>query len=317
MAWYDQITEKFVRNVANKYMQDQIWGPFNIFPKVNVVQKAGYLAKYLKEDWLRMTNPNDYIRTGAAESMGDDFATGKQPFVLEQYAFHQDVTEEDRDNYDNPFDPVSDATQFVINKLKLVIATKFANTVFTSGLWGVNYDVSTSSTPWDDDGSDPIADVLSVAQSIEQVTGFWPNKFCMTRDVEIALANNKALKDVMKVTSDKIVSKDLIAKAFHVDMVEVFSTVTTKAKKNQTATSANTGYIATNQALLCYAPERATTKAPSAGIHTAYKTTAGNVITRRIPMPEKNNAIRIEGIVYTNPVVMGNDLGGRLFNILT
>ena len=316
MAWYDQITDKFVANVANKYMQDNIWGPFNIFPKVNVSQKAGYVAEFAKEDWLRMDNPDQYVRTGATESVGDVQASGKQPFVLEQYAFHADISADERENYDNPFDPVSDNVEFVINRIRMIVAKKFANTVLTSGVWGTDYDIGTNSTKWNADGSDPIADVLAQAQAIESLTGFWPNKICMTRDVELALATNDAIKDVMAVTNTKIVTRQLLATIFKVDTVEVFSTVATTAKKGQSATASNTNYMASNQLLLCYAPDRATTKAPSAGIHPVYKGNGGNVLTRRIAMPEKNDALRIEGMIYTNPMILASDLGVRFYNIV-
>ncbi len=106
MAWYDQITDKFVANVANRYMQENIWPQFSIFPKVNSKQKSGYIAKYEKEDWLRVGTVSDYIRTGATESKGENFATGRQPYTLEEFAFHDDVTKEERAEYDNPFEPV-------------------------------------------------------------------------------------------------------------------------------------------------------------------------------------------------------------------
>ena len=115
MAWYDQITPKFIRGVANRYMQENIWPALAVFPKVNTKQKSGYIAEYSKEDWLRVGNVADYIRTGATESVGDTFEHGQQSYILEEYTFHDDVTEDERDNYDNPYDPISDATEYVIN----------------------------------------------------------------------------------------------------------------------------------------------------------------------------------------------------------
>ena len=316
MAWYDSISDKFIANVANKYMQDNIWGPFNIFPKVNVKQKSGLFAKFSKEDWLRMDDVNEYIRTGASESKGDIHGKSSQSYLLEQFAFHEDVTEEDRDNYDNPYDPIADATDYVVNKLQLLVAKKFATSVLASGIWSTNYDVGAGSTKWNASGATPIDDVLGQAEAIEKFTGFWPNRICMTRDVELALATCDDILDVMAVTNTKVVTKDLLATIFKVDTVEVFATVATTAAKGGTATTSNTNYMATDTCVLCYTPDRATTKKPSAGIHPVYKGKGGNVITRRIPMPENNNALRVEGMVYTAPVIMAADLGARLHNIV-
>lgn len=315
MAWYDQVTDKFVANVANKYMQEINWEAFDIFPKVNSKQKSGFVAKYEKEDWLRVGDVKEYVRTGATESKGDTFASGKQSYVLEEYAFHEDVSKEDREEYDNPFDPIKDATEFVVNRLRLVAAKKFGE-VFGTGIWGSDVNIGTSSSKWNDSSSDPISDVLTYSQAVESFTGFWPNRIAMTRDVFAALKTNAAIKSVMKTTSDKIVTTGLLAKVFEVEKVVVFSAVETTAKKGATATTANTNYMVSNRLLLCYAPNRASKKAPSAGYHITYKGSNGNIVTKKIPNRLANDAVRIEGSLYTKPMVMAPDLGVLFTNIV-
>jgi len=315
MEWYNQITKKFVKNVANKYAQENVWGPFNIFPKVRVAQLAGKIAKFSKRDWLAVGDPNDYVRMGSSESIGDAQASGSQPFVLTQRAYHEDVSEDERNNYDNPFDPVQGAAESVVNKLSLVIAKLFVQNVMVAGIWANDV---TPSTKWDASGATPVDDVLAHLMAIESLTGFWPNRLVMTRDVEVALATNSQITGLIKSTDDKIPTRQLLAKAFKVETVEVFSTVETTAKKGSTPTASNTNYMATKTLVACYTPDRATTKKPSAGIHPVYaKGSGGDIDIKLIPMPARNNSLRIEGRIYTEPIVMASDLGVRFYDVLS
>ena len=316
MAWFDQITQKFVANVATRYMQEAPWAPLSIFPKINVKQKSGYIAEYTKEDWMRVGDPKDYIRSGASESIGDSISHGYQPYFLEKRSLHTDLTEDDRNEYDNPFDPVTDSTEWVIDTLGRVAAKLFSDTVFTTGVWGLDFDVTASSTKWSSSTSTPITDVLNQSQAIEAFTGFRPNKMVMTRDVFNALKVNSQIRDSMKVTTDKVVTEALLAKLFEVDIVQVFRTVETTAKKGQKSTKDNTNFMATNKVLLCYTPQRASKKRPSAGYHLAYKGKYGNVITRTFPMPQLNNALRIEGDIFIAPKIVSPDLGTLFINVI-
>ena len=316
MAWYDQITKKFVANVATRYMQESPWPVLSIFPKINVKQKSGYIAEYTKEDWMRVGDPKDYIRSGAAESIGDSISHGNQPYFLEKRSLHTDLTEEDREEYDNPFDPVTDGTEWVIDTLGRVATKLFSDTVFSTGIWGTDFDVNASSVKWNDSTSKPITDVLNQSQAIEAFTGFRPNKIVLTRDVFNALKVNSQIRDSMKVTTDKVITEALLAKLFEVESVQVFRTVETTAKKGKLATKSNTNFMATNKLLLCYTPKRASKKRPSAGYHLAYKGKYGNVVTRSFPMKQLNNALRVEGDIFIAPKIVSADLGTLFTNII-
>ena len=300
--WFDMITDKFVRNVANRFMVETGLPAFDIIPPVNARQLSGYIANYTLADWLRIGDVADYKRSGANESVGDDYEVGKDSYVLEEIAFHKDVSKDDRDNYDNPYDPIMDAVDFVINRIKRVCMQNLVDTFLTTGVWGTDLEGTTDFTKWSDGGtaSTPVSDVLGWIHDIQKVTGYRPNKMLMAPDVFKALKTNTDITGKMKTTSDKVVTIGMIAKLFELDTIRIFDAVN----------SGGTDFVFAGKMLLVYAPPRPSRMTPSAAYQIIYRNTrAENVGTRRIPMEIKNDALRIEAWVKVCPKVISSNLG--------
>ena len=317
MPWYDQITPKFVQNVALGYFQDYQFDPFRVFPMVPTKQSSGYIAKYTKEDWLRIGDPDEYIRVGPTESRGDTFARDKQPYVLFPRAFHDDVTKEDREDYDNPYDPVRDSTLFVINRLGLVMVQMFVNQYLGTGIWGTEKDGSGADfTQWNAADSTPVSDVLTWKKEVKEITGFEPNRLAISQDVYVALRTNSSVKDQLKVTDDKVVTAGALKRLMDLEDLIIIDAVKTTAKKGESATSSNTGFVASGKALLVFAPPRPSKKMPSAGYHLVKGGKKG-IMTKTIPLPQLNDALRIEGEIKVSPIQLASDLGVYAYNVLS
>lgn len=311
-AWYDQVKDTFVRNVANMYLQKVGLEAFSIFPSISVNRLTGYIAKYTKSDWLEIGTINDYKRIGAVESVGDDYAVGEQAYTVEDYAFHKDVTKNDRNDYDNPYEPVRDATEWVVNRIRRVILKNIADTCFASSYWGTDKDGSGGDfTQWDDGSETPVDDVLTWQEIVEKNTGFKPNRIIMSADVYRALKVSSDITDKMKNTSDKVVSVDLLAKLFEVDTVNVLRDVN----------SGGGSYMIGGKLILCYTPARPSKFTPSAGYHMLYKhgdiKDKKTVKTERIPMKHLNDALRIEASITTCFVQVASDLGLYAYNVVS
>lgn len=322
MHWYDQINTEFIRGVAVKYEQELDFEPFSIFPVVRTRKSSGNIAKYDKGDWLRIGNINDYKRVGATESIGGDYDVTPQPYNVEEIALHKDVTKKDYEEADSPFNAVADGTRFVINRLRLVVIANFVNTFLKQSLWGNDYQGKASGgdfVHWSDySNSTPIDDVLRFQDSVRAVTGFTPNRMLMTPDVYRTLRSNPDIKGSLKVTNDKVVTADALRRLFDMDSLSVLGAVRTTAKKGETLTSSNTGYFASKMVLITYAPKKASKDEPSGGYH-ILKTVgkkADDVEIRRIPMPAKNEALRIEGIMNLTPKLVAKDLGCLLYDVI-
>jgi len=274
---------------------------------------TGYIGTYTKADWLRIGSTSLYKRTGSTESFGDDYAVSKTTYLVEQYSFHKDINRDDMNEYDNPFNPVNDAIDFVMTRMNRVLLSELISTFFTTSIWSGASDQNLSSYKWDTKSSgvstnDPIAQINVGRAGIMKQTGYNPNKLIVTWDAYNALLSNTFIIDRMKTTSDKVVTRELLARLFEVDKFVVIDAVN----------ESGTDFLATSRALLCYTPTTPSKFAPSAGYNIVY--TGGEigrvVKTRKIPMPEKNDSVRIEADMYVDQLVLGADLGVYFYGMV-
>jgi len=315
MHWYDVITDTYVKNAVIGYMQDAPLEVFDIFPMVSTKKMSGLIPTYTKEDWFRIGEVAKYKRSGATESIGDDYGTGSLQYLIEQYSFHKDVTKDDVGQVESPYDAINDAARFVVNRLRRVSFKLLHDSFMTTGIWGTDNAMTTATDKWDAKTSgvstaNPVEQVLNWKQAIEKVTGFDPKKMLITPDVYKALRTNTVIMGMMKNTSDTIVTKDLLAKLFDLDKLIVVNAV------NESAT----GYFATKKALLVYTPDKslASKEEASAGMILGLTDEAKvPAASRRIPMPMKNDALRIESDFYLAPVVTAADCGYYAYNVVS
>lgn len=312
MYWYDVITDTYVKNAVIGYMQEVPLEVFDIFPKINVKKMEGLIPKYKKADWFKIGTVNDYKRTGATESVGDDFASDKTSYALEQYSFHKDVTKNDREQMESPYEAVTDASKFVVNRIRRVALKSLVDTFLTTGVWGNN---EASPTKWDAltsgvSDADPVDQVLGWKQAIEKTTGFDPNKMIVTPDCYKALRLNTKVRDFLGANKDQIVTKQMLAQLFDLEKFIVLNAVNEDVD----------GYMASGKALLCYTPgqQKASKFEPSAGYIFSYNYGGGmNAQPHRIPMPQQNQSLRIEIDMYMDAVVPAADCGYFISNLVS
>ncbi len=300
-AWFDAINPVFVETVANRYVVENPLGVFDIFPKVPTKKLTGYIAKYDKAAWFKIGEVDDYKRVGATESIGDDYTIDKQAYTVEEYSFHKDITEDDANEFDLPYQPIRDAVAFVVNRINRVMLQNLVDSYFGLTIWGTDHDYA--GHQFDDVTSkvsdyDPVAQILTEKMAIQKVTGMTPNRMVVMPDTNKALKLNTYITNRLKVTETKIVTNDLLATLFEVDTYKEFNAINSGA----------TDYIQTGTFWLGYTPDSPSVMLPSAGYQMTYTKGPNIVETRRIPMPMLNNALRIEAIIRACPVALATDL---------
>ena len=231
-----------------------------VFPVVPVQKQSDRYFVYEKEDWFR---DEAQKRAPATESAGGGYDIDNTPsYFCEKYAFHKDVTEEDRVNADDPLRPNEDASRFVTQKMLLKREVVWANKFFSPDTWN-NEAEGTSSSPgsdevlqWDQEGSTPIQDVDAAKMSIASKTGFRPNVLVLGADVYSALRNHDDILGRIVFTQRGIVTPDILAQLFDVERVVIGWAVKNSAAKGATE---DTDFLLGKHALLAYS-------APSPGI---------------------------------------------------
>ena len=265
----DMHIDKALTQVSVQYLQDEdnfIAG--KVFPMVPVQKQSDRYFKYLKEDWFR---DDAQERAPGTESAGGDYEIDNTPtYFCKKYAFHKDVTEEDRANADDPLTPDEDAVQFVSDKILLNKENNWARKFFTDGVWGTDYTGAAAASQttgtivyWNDyTNSTPIEDITKMATAQSEVTGKRPNTLVLGRKAYDALKNHPDFLDRVKYTQKGVVTTDLIAQLFDVERVLVANAIQNTAKKGQTASMS---FILGNHVLLCYTTNAPKIKTATAG----------------------------------------------------
>lgn len=315
--------DKMLTNISIAYMQsDSVFIANKVFPIVPVVKQSDRYFKYLKEDWFRDEAEK---RAPATESAGGGYEIDNTPtYFCEKYAYHKDVTEEDRVNTDEPLNADRDATEFVASKLLLAREVVWQSTYMKIGIWGKDWagassgNGTTTLTYWNASDSTPIEDIHEAQVTMQSTTSFKPNVLVITPWVYNALRDHPGIMDKIKWTQKGIVTLDLIAALFDVEQILVAQAVVNVAAKGA---AEDTDFMYGKDALLLYVPARPGLKTPSAGYIFAWSGMlgAGAFGTRiiRIPVPLKGNGTeRIEGEMAFDMKVVSSDLGTFFHDIV-
>lgn len=308
--------DRALTNISVSYLQDaSAFIADKVFPIVPVKRQSDVFYKYSKEDFMR---DEAQVRGAGTESAGGDYGVeAADPYYCRKHAFHKDVTEEERANYDEPLDADKDATDFVSQKMLIRREMEWASKFFKESVWGreitgvTESPDATKAIQWDLATSNPIKDITDAAVQMASETGYKPNTLVLSPFAFNALKNHEDILDRIKYTQKGIVTADLLATLFEVEHVYVaWGVVNTAAK----GAEANVSFIMGKHALLCYSNPRPALRKPSAGYIFAWtglegSGAYGNRIVR-LPMDVLGlGTERIEGEIAFDAKQICADLG--------
>jgi hypothetical protein len=309
--------DRALTNISVAYIQSaDSFVAHQVFPVVGVQKQSDRYFKYNRDDWFRDEAEE---RGPATESAGGDYDIDNTPsYFCKKYAYHKDVTDEDRTNSDTPLNADQDATEFVTGKLLLKKEVQWANTYFKTGVWatditgvtGTNTDAAKVQY-WNESGSTPIQDFSLQKTNMAALTGQRPNILVLGAQVYEALKNHKDILDRIRYTQKGIVTPDLLAALFDVERVVIAWAVKNSAAKG--AAESNS-FILGKGALLAYSAPRPALKTATAGYTFAWTGLKGanafGGTMGRIEMPWLGAGTeRIEGELAYDMKVVASDLG--------
>lgn len=311
----DAHIDRALTNISVAYLQDaNAFIADKVFPIVPVKRQSDVFYTYDKGDFMR---DEAQVRGAGTESAGGDYGVeAADPYYCRKHAFHKDVTEEERANYDEPLDADTDATDFVSQKMLIRREMAWASKFFTAGVWGTEITGGAAAgenqaIKWDNPTSDPIKDITGAAVKMASETGFKPNTLVLSPFAFNALKNHEDILDRIKYTQKGIVTEDLLATLFGVEHVYVAWGVVNSAAKGA---ENSIDFIMGKNALLCYSAPRPALRKPSAGYIFAWtglqgSGAYGNRIVR-LPMDQLGlGTERIEGEIAFDAKQVCKDLG--------
>lgn len=312
----DAHIDRAMTNISVAYLQDaSAFIADKVFPIVPVRRQSDVFYVYNKGDFMR---DEAQVRGAGTESAGGDYGVAaSDPYHCRKHAFHYDVTEEERANYDEPLNADTDATEFVSQKMLIRREMEWASKFFKTGVWGTEI-TGTASNPssgqaikWNLATSNPILDITNAAVQMASETGYRPNTLVLSPFAFNALKNHEDILDRIKYTQKGIVTTDLLATLFEVQHVYVAWSVVNSAAKGATD---SVSFIMGKHALLCYANPSPALRKPSAGYIFAWTGLEGagaygNRIVR-LPMDVLGlGTERIEGEIAFDAKKICGDLG--------
>jgi len=299
-------------DISTAYIQDNDTYVANkVFPTVNVKKQNDLFYQYDKGDFYRISAEK---RAPGSESAGGGYDLTRGNYRCDVWSFHEDISDQDRDNEDTPLDSDRDATEHITQVLMMRKEVEFFSNFFTTSIWGAAD--FTPSTLWDAADSTPIVDIESQIAILIKTTGMSKKDFTLTMgyDVWTILKNHPEVIDRIKYTTKENPTLSVLASFLEIKEVIVGQAVKNTAVKGATTSMA---FIATAKScLLSYAPPRGALKKPSAGYvfnWSGYRNvgSAGTKIKKFRMEPLESD--RIEGSMSFDMKLVSSD-AGRYFD---
>lgn len=305
-------------NAPGAYVADRV------FPVVHTLKQSDKYAIYNKYDWFR---DDAQKRAPLTESAGGGFGLETPGiFFCDEYAYHQDIADEDVDNADEVFQLEEDTTAYVTEKLRLSREVRWATKYFATDIWGTDLEGQTD-TPgtneflvWDDASSTPIEDIEDAKAIIKGNTGLMPNTLVVAERVHQTLKNHLDVVDRFKYTQAGIITEQLLARVFEIERYMVAGAIIAASPEGSESLSyALTQY----DALLLYVAPRPNRRLPSAGYTFRWarpiiRGMSGDRLeaTIRKFRINRNRGTRIEGGVYEDQKLVSTDCGLYFHNAI-
>ena len=293
-------------NISIAYMQDaKNFIASRVFPDVSVDKRSN---KYFTFD--RTTFMRDAMRKrGAGEqSAGGGYTLSNDSYYCDVWALHKDISDIDRAQTDTPLDQDRNAVQYLSQAALIRKENQWVTDFFTTGVWGTD---NTTATDWSDYvSSDPLGEVDAAKVTILEATGQNANTLVLGLRVFNQLKNHPDIKDMIKYTSARVVTEEILAGLFGVDQVLVPRSVADAAVEGKTPAPA---LIHGKHALLCHVAKNPGIETPTAGLTFNWTGLAAGfsgqgLAIDKFRMPELKGD-RVEAHMAFDQKVVGSQLG--------
>lgn len=244
--------DQALTNVSNAWFnKDNDFIAGKVFPEVLVGKKTFKVGKYGK-DGLRI--PSSSVRTGLSQAKKVSLTRSYNDYgPLQEHALADDVTKDDYDMTDDPFEPESDAVEN-INQIMTLIDEKEVASLLADPAVITQYTTLTGGDKWSDYGnSNPFDDITTGVKAFDFVD---PNTAFMSWDVWLTLINHPDFLDRIKWSQMGVMTEaDFLKLLSPFGITKLY---VGKAKENTAAEGQTdaTGYVWGNHFWLGYVTDR-------------------------------------------------------------
>lgn len=288
-----------------------------VFPNIPVMKQSD---RYTQYDRGMFNRDSMQLRAPASESAGADYDIDTTPtYFCDTYGLHKDVPDQVRANADQPINLDRESTEFLSLQALLKREVNFATRYFAASVWTGEVD-GVSGAPgadqfqrWDEAAATPIEDVRTGKRSVQELTGFRPNKLVCGRAVFDALVDHPDIVGRIDrgqtPNGPAITLRENLAALFELESVEVMDAIQNTAVEGAANVHA---FIGGKSAMLVYAAPNPGLMVPSAGYTFSWTGLLGSgVFGNRISRfrMENKKADRVEIEQSFDQKVVSADLG--------
>jgi len=271
-----------------------------LMPTLPVNQSAGKIVRFGKEAF----RPENARRGVGSESRRVDWSVDSIPYACEEYSLEIAVDDRIVLNSQNPIDPLTSATQQLVDMLTLAAEIRARDAILSA--LGTGYR-QTPGTKWDQTGSTPINDIKNAIRIVQGRIGVRPTTVAMSRAVWDVLVEHAQVADRLKFTTQTFTT-EILARWLEVREVVVGEMLVNTAVEGA---SENLQYVWGDTVVIAYVPQRVSINEPAF----AYRPTVRNFTVERYrDEPAVSTVIRVRH--ETAEVVTAPDAGYLLTDVL-
>ena len=295
--------DRLLSQMAIGYMEnDTIAG--TIAPVVTVDKQSDAYTVFSRADAYRTEEAQ---RSPGAEANKITRTISSDTYYAQNYALKYPITIEDRENADPVFrqNLWNDAANYVTRKLQLGWEQRVADLVFNTSNVGSSAGVASE---WDAAASsDPIGDILTAMDNVEDLTGTRPNKLVLGNDAWRSLRRNDQILNRIFGTNNGggFPNRAQIANLIEIPQILVGNVYYNSANETQAESMSK---IWGDMALLCFTPDSPSRDLPS--FMYSYRWATGglpNMQAERHPFDPKTKTEEVEVGYYQVEKVTGDE----------
>lgn len=289
----DLHVDKVLTNLAKAYDNNDFIAE-QMMPSFNVDEKSGIYYVYDQSKFRQV----DDLRAAGSRANKADYGMSQTTYgPVVEHALEDDVPDEVADTYPDRFDAYSDATEHLRERILLNKEISLADWMASTSNITQNTTKSGSGQWSDYANSDPISDIETAMDTVEDVIGKRPNTLTFSRASFNKLKFHPQLLELFKYTVGNRVTAEQIASVFDVDRVIIGRAKKVTSAEGQTEVRAD---VWGKHAWATYVEATPRLKTMTFGFH--FRMTNGLITERWYQQPEKSTYVRV-GEKYVREVV--------------
>lgn len=262
-----------------------------LFPSVGVRKQSNLYYVFGHDGWL----PEEDVRApGSVANELPGLEVSTEPYYAREHSLQIPVTDEERDNADNPLSPDRDGTEMITSKIMLGREQDIKNLATNTNKYATNNSTTLSGTAqWNDHAnSSPIDDFKTGRDQVHSRIFMQPTLSIIPYQVMSELEDHPDIIERVKYSERAVLTEEIIAQVFGVDRIIVPGVGVASGNPGNTM---SIGYLWGKDVVMAWVPGRPGMRIPAYGYEFTWNYGAGQAqqVDRWREDPRKSDLIRV------------------------